>query len=555
MTKFFVTVTDAAPIQMMKLLPYNHFSIQTIQTLPAVIAALDAHIEPPKFRWGLSRDHAPYTGTLSNTGFKIRRIIHYRNSFLPNIRGRFEPSPGGTVVHITLSLHPVVIVFLVCWLSFWYGISLPIFLSGLFSGGVIPEIGLFLLAPLILFSIFWGVFWFEANRSQRELIQIIQGNPLVPPTPKRFGWQKLWRIGLAIIVAAQLIWFVNHHQRVNAPEGLSQAQQIKRCDQQSSPSPYCSFSLTHTLTEHPTVTAIALSPDNTTLVSGGRDKAIKVWDLQTGELQQTRQSDSGVVTGLAIAPDGQTIVSGGGDRMVRIWDLTTDQPPQMLQGHTSQNVGLVEVSADGNTIVSGGYREIKLWDRTTGELKATLPEEKAPIEIGPVTLESGPPPLRIFDISADGSTVLVELNNKLTAWNLFTQQQTVLPHQWFTHVNAAYLSPDGQTVVTTSYTQPKNHLKIWDLATGDLKANILLSENRESWGYRDHIAVNRDSVIASTATGLKIWNLQTGELEAILETELMRDLWASPAGQHIIGITGDADSQDAQIQIWQRPSS
>ena len=353
------------------------------------------------------------------------------------------------------------------------------------------------------------------------------------------------------MVVIQLGWFVHYHQQINPPETLSRAEQIKHCNQPSALSAACRFSLVHTLTEHPTVTAIALSSDGTTLVSGGTDKAIKVWDLQTGILQQTLQSDSGVVTALAIAPDGHTVVSGSGDRMVRIWDITTDQPPLMLSGHTSQSVSLVSIAADGNTIISGGYNEIKLWERTTGDLKATLPEASQPIGIGPVTLEVGSPLFQPFDVSTDGTLALVKLNNKLIAWNLATHQQITLPHQWFTHVNGAWLSSDGKTVVTTSYTQPKNHLKIWDLATGKLRANILLSNTRESHGYRDRITLSRDRVFVSTPTGLKIWQLQTGELEAIVEADAFRTLIVTPDGEQLIGLTRDSLSQKTQIQIWQ----
>ena len=35
------------------------------------------------------------------------------------------------------------------------------------------------------------------------------------------------------------------------------------------------------------VEAIAMSPDGSTLISGGSDKTIKVWNLASGELQRT----------------------------------------------------------------------------------------------------------------------------------------------------------------------------------------------------------------------------------------------------------------------------
>ncbi|EDX71324.1 hypothetical protein MC7420_3439 [Coleofasciculus chthonoplastes PCC 7420] len=112
----------------MPILPDNAFTIQTHEPLPDVIDKLNAHIEAPKtFRWTLARNHAPYAGTISSDGFEVRRIIHYQNSFLPRIRGRFESGSQGTVIRITMRLHPLVIGFLVFWYLTWYSATIPRF--------------------------------------------------------------------------------------------------------------------------------------------------------------------------------------------------------------------------------------------------------------------------------------------------------------------------------------------------------------------------------------------------------------------------------------------
>ena len=163
----------------MRLLPNEKFTIQTQEPLSKVIEKLEAHIEDPKiFRWPFSRNHAPYAGTISDSGFKIYRIIHYRNSFLPIIRGKFESSKEGTKIHVTMNLNPFVMVFLIfLFLPFFSIISIFIFLLILENGFVLPEI-LFLGLPIFVLFIFWCAFWYEANRSRQELTQIIEGKPL-----------------------------------------------------------------------------------------------------------------------------------------------------------------------------------------------------------------------------------------------------------------------------------------------------------------------------------------------------------------------------------------
>ncbi len=162
----------------MRLLPHETFTVKSPEPLSKIIEKLEAKIEPQKIvRWGFSHRHFSYEGTISQSGFKIHRIIHYRNSFLPIIRGEFEALPKETLVHITMELHPFVMTFLIVVFSIIYSLSLAVFLSEIFSG-TLPTFEAFLLLgfPVIILFSFWCAFWYEASRSRRELIQIIQGS-------------------------------------------------------------------------------------------------------------------------------------------------------------------------------------------------------------------------------------------------------------------------------------------------------------------------------------------------------------------------------------------
>ncbi len=539
-----------------KILPYNTFSVKTPKSLEDVIGNLATHIEEPQvFRWKRPRHHAPYAGTLSESGFEIRRIIHYRNSFLPKIRGRFESSADGTIVRITQSLHPVITVFSLFWLSTWYSIAIPICLSGWLSEDLGLEILLPLGMPIVIFSIFGFAFWSEADRSRRELTQMILGKPLESKPVKRRSRKVLWVVAIAAIVIWNTIAFHAFFSSSVLP--TSSPAELQSCSLPSTDSPDCNFALDRTLTGHPTAAAIALSPDGKTLVTGGRDKAIKVWDVETGELQKTLQSDSGAIASLAVSPDGKAVVSGSGDRMVRIWDLTSDDRPQMLAdptGPSSYLVSRVGISADGETIVSRGWDHVKIWDRKTGELKTRLPDgEPKTIEWGPISITGSRPRFSLFAIAPDGNRILTRVGSKLVVQDLKSDRKTVLPRKWFADFNAGQIAWDGKTAVTTSYIQPKTHLQIWDLTTAELKAETLISASREHWGYGDRIALSGDRIFISTTEGLKVWNLETAQLEATLDVEPMHHLVASRDGKLLIGMTGDSSTQNAHIQVLQRP--
>lgn len=155
----------------MKILPYDTFTILTPESLPIILQRLNAKVESPKaFRF--STKHALYQGTISEEGFQISRIIHYRNSFLPMIRGRFEVQSHQTLIHVQMGIHPFVMAFLGFWFLTWYSAIVPITLTGAMPHHMAA---IFAGMPMLILIIFWVAFWSEANRSRSELSQIIQG--------------------------------------------------------------------------------------------------------------------------------------------------------------------------------------------------------------------------------------------------------------------------------------------------------------------------------------------------------------------------------------------
>jgi len=78
--------------------------------------------------------------------------------------------------------------------------------------------------------------------------------------------------------------------------------------------------LLKTLTGHASaVVCVAASPDGKTLVSGGADSTIRVWDPATGELKRTIANHGDRVNALAWSPDGKFLASGSRDRTLRVW--------------------------------------------------------------------------------------------------------------------------------------------------------------------------------------------------------------------------------------------
>jgi len=72
----------------------------------------------------------------------------------------------------------------------------------------------------------------------------------------------------------------------------------------------------------PDIDCLAFTPDGKTLVSGGADKVVTLWDTVTGKNRQRLEGHISTVTAIAITPDGKRMASGSNDGTVIVWDLT-----------------------------------------------------------------------------------------------------------------------------------------------------------------------------------------------------------------------------------------
>jgi hypothetical protein len=125
------------------------------------------------------------------------------------------------------------------------------------------------------------------------------------------------------------------------------------------------------------VESVAFSPDSMHLVTGSRDQAVEIWDVQTGALLRLLDAGSEVFA-VAYSPDGRLIAAGSGSSgsgapgRVSVWDAQTGQLLWMRKGHSERCLS-VAFSPDGRLLGSAGNdNTIRLWNPRTGNLEHML---------------------------------------------------------------------------------------------------------------------------------------------------------------------------------------
>ncbi len=119
------------------------------------------------------------------------------------------------------------------------------------------------------------------------------------------------------------------------------------------------------------VSTIALTPDDTRIVSGGHDKTLKLWKLADGQPLATFAGPTDLLTSVAISPDSKRVVAGGLDKTLRIWPLPAAAVSQPLaaseQWQFSTPILSLSLASDGNRVaIAGADMVVRIWDIKLG---------------------------------------------------------------------------------------------------------------------------------------------------------------------------------------------
>ncbi len=163
----------------MRFLPTESITYKTKLKEEEIFRRLSELIEPEKaFRFGIfgRGSTKPYEGRISSRKFDIKRIINYRNSFLPRINGIVEKDYDGINIKVKMRLHTFVIVFMCCWWGVAGFACIAFLKQSLGTSDFSPATLIPFCMLLFAYLLTMGAFKVESNKSKMDLQKIFEAD-------------------------------------------------------------------------------------------------------------------------------------------------------------------------------------------------------------------------------------------------------------------------------------------------------------------------------------------------------------------------------------------
>ena len=282
------------------------------------------------------------------------------------------------------------------------------------------------------------------------------------------------------------------------------------------------------------VTSLTFSLDGTLLASGGADRTIKLWDIQTGGVVKTFHTSIYQVCSVSISPDATTIASGSHNNTICLWDVRTGEGPRTIKISPQRRVvtcidflpdlsGHIVSVSDGGSVQRWNVNGNKVGPQTYGRHIAFSLDGKRFVLCGEgaltvrdsasgaviTTLHSPGQRFRRCCFSPNGEFIAGAAGQTIYVWNIAGTHQTSRLVRVFPHDRTI-----SSLLYTTSLISAHRDGKVRfcqvggdspDSTVTDIESTTLVSPARITLQGREGFATTLDSV----GTVL-LWDLSTG---------------------------------------------
>jgi WD40 repeat protein len=254
------------------------------------------------------------------------------------------------------------------------------------------------------------------------------------------------------------------------------------------------------------VTCAALSPSGKQLAVGFLDKAVGLWELETGDLITLGEHTGGSVSLVGFSPDSGYLVSfvrqipktesNTGPSEIKVWDIKARKA--VLSLNDIPYVGSAAVSPNGKLLATRDFSDLG-----DVKLREVATNRELPL------LKGGDGSSLSIAFTPDGKCLVGCDADGMKTWNLATGK---IDQTYKDVATLLGLSPDGRRLASSTH---GGVIELWDSATGERLATM-----RGHSGYVISLAFSPDgkNVASAGVDGtLKVWNT-TGERSAVTIT-------------------------------------
>lgn len=290
------------------------------------------------------------------------------------------------------------------------------------------------------------------------------------------------------------------------------------------------------------VYGVAYSPDGKTLVTGGQDGGVRLWDAVSGDALAVLREHTSCVNDLDFAPDGDTFVSSSCDKTIKLWSLSQRKVLVTLAEHTRE-VDSCRFIEDGRTLASVSRhvdgREVRLWDVASRTVRADWP----PAGEG----EQG------FVPSRSGKTLVTYSNDQAAIWRQ-QNDSWVLTRRCdrVSHDQVGVFSADEEYLIVPAWPHSVN--------TYRLSEGLLINEIRDHSSTVIGLSISPTGdqlACASSDSSVRVFDFPSGQRRCCLlghEGKVWRVAW-SPTGDSLASVGSDGTARIWDVRQGSLPMS
>jgi WD40 repeat protein len=264
------------------------------------------------------------------------------------------------------------------------------------------------------------------------------------------------------------------------------------------------------------------------LASGGDDRAVRVYDVNTGVVQFVARHED-AVNAVALSRDGRRLASAAEDGTLRVWEVPGWVERLCFKAHDASVTAVTFDGAGKRLATAGKDRRVRVWDADTGKRLANLGGQG-----GWVTgVAFSPDDTRLATSSYDGAVKIWDVGRRKLLRSLegHTDQ-----------ANGVTFSPDGRGVASAGKDAT---VRVWDAGTGE--------ELPPLHGHTRAVSAvafspdGRQLVSASRDHTLRLWDARSGAERLTLRGHAGNVLGVAFSGD---GLRLASAGADRLVRVW-----